>query len=139
MNKIDLSRYEATDFGFTAVDEIDSVPKEPQPSQPVNVANTADISGPILDRIESLENSVGEVLHILSRLEQSATPNLDTDEYKALIEKDVKEKLQLVETMVMPLLTNLLKDAETKDYIKWPNRGPTIEKFIERLLSVTRS
>ena len=139
MNKIDLSRYEATDFGFTAVDEIDAVPKEPQPSQPVNVANTADISGPILERIESLENNVEEVLNILNRLEQSSTPNLDTEEYKSLIEKDVKEKLQLVESMVMPLLSNLLKDAETKDYIKWPNRGPTIEKFIEKLLQVTRS
>lgn len=139
MNKIDLSRYEATDFGFTAVDEIDAVPKEPQPSQPVNVANTADISGPILERIESLENNVEEILNILNRLEQSATPNLDTEEYKSLIEKDVKEKLQLVESMVMPLLSNLLKDAETKDYIKWPNRGPTIEKFIDKLLQVTRS
>jgi hypothetical protein len=139
MNKIDLSRYEATDFGFTAVDEIDAVPKEPQPSQPVNVANTADISGPILERIESLENNVEEILTILNRLEQSATPNLDTEEYKSLIEKDVKEKLQLVESMVMPLLSNLLKDAGTKDYIKWPNRGPTIEKFIEKLLQVTRS
>jgi hypothetical protein len=139
MNKIDLSRYEATDFGFTAVDEIDAVPKEPQPSQPVNVANTADISGPILERIESLENNVEEMLNILNRLEQSATPNLDTEEYKSLIEKDVKEKLQLVESMVMPLLSNLLKDAETKDYIKWPNRGPTIEKFIDKLLQVTRS
>jgi hypothetical protein len=139
MNKIDLSRYEATDFGFTAVDEIDAVPKEPQPSQPVNVANTADISGPILERIESLENNVEEILNILNRLEQSSTPNLDTEEYKSLIEKDVKEKLQLVESMVMPLLSNLLKDAETKDYIKWPNRGPTIEKFIDKLLQVTRS
>jgi len=111
MNKIDLSRYEATDFGFTAVDEIDAVPKEPQPSQPVNVANTADISGPILERIESLENNVEEILNILNRLEQSSTPNLDTEEYKSLIEKDVKEKLQLVESMVMPLLSNLLKDA----------------------------
>jgi len=139
MNKIDLSRYEVTDFGFTAVDEIDAVPKEPQPSQPVNVANTADISGPILERIESLENNVEEILTILNRLEQSATPNLDTEEYKSLIEKDVKEKLQLVESMVMPLLSNLLKDAGTKDYIKWPNRGPTIEKFIEKLLQVTKS
>ncbi|NBP03330.1 MAG: hypothetical protein EBU90_25240 [Proteobacteria bacterium] len=138
MNKIDLSKYQTTDFGFTAVDEIDEIPREPQPTQPVNVANTDDISGPILERLEHLEQVVGSVIDILGRIEQASTPNFDTEEYKTLIEKDVKEKLQLVESMVMPLLTNLLKDADTKDYIKWPNRGPTIEKFMEKFLAVTR-
>ena len=138
MAKIDLSKYEAMDFGFSAVDETEAVIKEPVPNQPVNVANTNDISGPIIERIDNLESYATEILTILNRIEQGSTPNLDTEEYKSLIEKDVKEKLQLVESMVMPLLTNLLKDADTKDYIKWPNRGPTIEKFIEKFLAITR-
>ena len=71
MNKIDLSKYQTTDFGFTAVDEIDEIPREPQPTQPVNVANTDDISGPILERLEHLEQAVGGVIDILGRIEQA--------------------------------------------------------------------
>ena len=48
-------------------------------------------------------------------------------------------KLQQVEKLIIPLLLNLLKDADTKEYIKWPNRRPVIEKQIEKILSITRS
>lgn len=124
------------DFGFTAVDDPDSLtPPQPQPP----VVNTEEISGPILERLTGVENSVQEIRNILERLEQASTPNLDTDEYKTLIEKDVREKLSKVEAMVMPLLMNLLKDADTKEFIKWPNRRPTIEAFVEKLLAITRS
>lgn len=125
------------DFGFTAVEDPDS--DFPPPAPPTPVVNTEEISGPILDKITGLETSVNEIRNLLERLEQIGTPNLDTDEYKLLIEKDVKEKLKKVETMVMPLLMNLLKDAETKEYIKWPNRRPIIESFIEKFLAITRS
>ena len=50
-----------------------------------------------------------------------------------------KGKLGEVERLVMPLLVNLLKDAETKHYIKWPNRKAPIEAFIQKLLTITRS
>ena len=77
--------------------------------------------------------------NILERLEQAGTPDLDTDEYKALIERDVRDKLTKVEQMVMPLLSNLLKDADKKEYIKWPNRKVVIESFIDKFLAITRS
>lgn len=48
-------------------------------------------------------------------------------------------KLNEVEKLIIPLLMNLLKDADTKEYIKWPNRRPVIEKQIEKILSITRS
>lgn len=48
-------------------------------------------------------------------------------------------KLQQVEKLIIPLLLNLLKDADTKEYIKWPNRKPIIETQIEKILSITRS
>lgn len=124
------------DFGFTA--EADPTSFTP-PAPPPPPVNTEEISGPILERISGLENNVSEIKQILERLEQASTPNLDTDEYKLLIEKDVQGKLTKVEAMVMPLLMNLLKDSETKEYIRWPNRRPTIEAFIEKFLAVTRS
>lgn len=122
------------DFGFSAVDDPDSPATPPAPQ-----VNTEEISAPILEKIYALEAKMDSVLGIMERFEQAVTPNLDTDEYKALIEKDVKAKLTKIEQMVMPLLMNLLKDADTKEFIKWPNRRPTIETFIEKFLAVTRS
>ena len=48
-------------------------------------------------------------------------------------------KLLEVEKLIIPLLMNLLKDADTKEYIKWPNRRPVIEKQMEKILAITRS
>jgi len=68
---------------------------------------------------------------------------VDEAEYEAVIaEKDetveeYKTRLQQVEKLIMPFLTNLYKTAE-QPYIHWPNRGPIIEKQIHKLLSLTR-
>jgi hypothetical protein len=128
------------DFGFSAVDD-----DAPATATPTPTVNTQEISQPIVERITNLESkvntlgtNVGEVLNILERLEQVGTPTLDTDEYKLLIQKDVKEKLAAVEKLIIPLLVNLMKNPE-KDTIKWPNRAPLIEKQIERILAITRS
>lgn len=123
------------DFGFTAVDDPDSSLPLPPPAPAVN---TEEISGPILERIKNLEINLGQALDILERLEQVGTPNLDTDEYKNLIEKDVKEKLVTLEKMILPLLVNLMKNPD-KDYIHWPNRAPLIQKQIDKILAITRT
>jgi len=119
------------DFGFSTTDD-DSTPVQAPPA-----VTSQEISEPILERIRNLEVNVGEVLNILERLENASTP-LDTDEYKGLIEKDVKAKLSAVEKMILPLLVNLMKNPE-KDTIKWPGRAPIIEKQIEKILAITRS
>lgn len=124
------------DFGFSAVDDPDDTSSQPVQTQPV--VNTEEIAGPILERIQNLEINVGEILNILERLEQAGTPTLDTDEYKALITKDVAEKLKALEAMIMPLLVNLMKNPD-KDYIHWPNRAPLIQKQIDKILAITRS
>jgi hypothetical protein len=68
---------------------------------------------------------------------------VDEAEYEAVIaEKDetveeYKNRLQQVEKMIMPFLTNLLKTAN-QPYIHWPNRGPSIEKQIQKILTLTR-
>lgn len=124
------------DFGFSAVDDPDDTSNQPVQSQPV--VNTEEISGPILERIQNLEINVGEILNILERLEQAGTPTLDTDEYKALITKDVSEKLKAIEALILPLLVNLMKNPD-KDYIHWPNRAPLIQKQIDKILAITRT
>jgi hypothetical protein len=131
------NEYSSFDFGFTAVDDPDAHIETETPVAPS--IDTDELLQPLLERLRSIEINVGEILNSMERLEQVGTPDLDTEEYKALIEKDVREKLKKVEAMVMPLLTNLLKDADKKDFIKWPNRRPIIESFIEKFLAVTRS
>ena len=119
------------DFGFSTTDD-DSTPAQLTPA-----VTSQEISEPILERIRNLEVNVGEVLNIVERLENASTP-LDTDDYKALIEKDVKAKLAALEKMILPLLFNLMKNPE-KDTSKWPGRAPIIEKQIEKILAITRS
>jgi hypothetical protein len=68
---------------------------------------------------------------------------VDEAEYDAVIaEKDetveeYKARLAQVEKIIMPFLTNLLK-SQAQPYIHWPNRGPIIEKQIQKILTLTR-
>mgnify|MGYP003325538605 FL=1 len=65
------------------------------------------------------------------------------EEYNAVIaQKDetveeYKARLKEVEKIIMPFLTNLYKTAN-QPYIHWPNRGPAIEKQIQKILTLTR-
>ena len=51
---------------------------------------------------------------------------------------NAQSKLQQVESLILPLLNNLLKNPE-KEYIHWPNRQAVIKKQIDKILSITRS
>ena len=68
---------------------------------------------------------------------------VDEAEYNAVIaQKDetveeYKARLQQVEKIIMPFLTNLLKTAD-KPYINWPNRKPILEAQIQKILTLTR-
>jgi hypothetical protein len=68
---------------------------------------------------------------------------VDEAEYEAVIaQKDetveeYKQRLEQVEKVIMPFLTNLYKTAE-QPYIHWPNRGPMLEKQMQKILSLTR-
>ena len=68
---------------------------------------------------------------------------VDVGEFEAVIaQKDdtveeYKARLKEVEKIIMPFLTNLLKTAD-QPVIKWPNRGPIIEKQIQKILTLTR-
>ena len=40
---------------------------------------------------------------------------------------------------VLPLLNNLIKDADKNAYIHWPNRAEKIELFKKKLLTIVNS
>jgi hypothetical protein len=68
---------------------------------------------------------------------------VDEAEYQAVIAEkeetaeEYKARLQQVEKIIMPFLTNLLK-TQSQPYIHWPNRGPAIEKQMQKILTLTR-
>jgi hypothetical protein len=68
---------------------------------------------------------------------------VDEAEYEAVIaEKDetveeYKQRLEQVEKIIMPFLTNLYKTA-SQPYIHWPNRGPLLESQMQKILKLTR-
>lgn len=49
------------------------------------------------------------------------------------INEAVNEKAQKMYDSFMPLLNNLMKDADTNEYIHWPNRKQKIKEFIRKL------
>ena len=68
---------------------------------------------------------------------------VDEAEYQAVIaEKDetveeYKARLEQVEKIIMPFLTNLYK-TRSQPYIHWPNRGPILESQMQKILTLTR-
>ena len=50
---------------------------------------------------------------------------------------DLKQRLEAVNKIFMPLLVNLAKDPD-KPMIKWPNRKDIIDKQIKKLNTLTK-
>jgi 6-pyruvoyl-tetrahydropterin synthase len=87
-----------------------------------------------------------DINKIMQEYDEDFDFDFDTEseeEFKAVIaEKDetveeYKARLEQVEKIIMPFLTKLLKTAD-QPIIKWPNRGPVIEKQIQKILALTR-
>jgi hypothetical protein len=130
--KIPTEYNDLFDFGFTAVESEESIVEK-------SVVNTA----PMVDGLSAVADKVSIILNKIDYLEEiikagaGVNNNFDIDTYKALVEKDVNDKLKKVEALIMPLFANLLKNPD-KDFIKWPNRKPIIEAQIAKLLAITR-
>lgn len=50
--------------------------------------------------------------------------------------EDLKSRLEAVKKIYLPLLQNLAKNSD-QPIIKWPNRGPVLEKHIKKLTELT--
>ena len=83
--------------------------------------------------ISSLENKIEDVLSKINDLSSTS----ETDEYKALLDEQYKQKLNQIELMIIPLSNNLKKNPE-KEYIFWPNRTSVLDSQIEKILDITR-
>jgi len=50
--------------------------------------------------------------------------------------EDLKNRLQAIRKIYMPLLQNLAKNSD-QPIIKWPDRGPVLKKQIDKLTMLT--
>ena len=63
----------------------------------------------------------------------------EIEERKKDLNFKYKSRMLAVEKLIMPLIENLQKDGEIKEYIKWPNRTAILEAQKTKILQVTRS
>ena len=103
---------------------------------------------PIMEKLEWLDKDVQKILK-MEQLEavqslQKSSSDMTTvvkeiEERKKDINLKYKSRMLAVEKLIIPLIDNLQKDGETKEYIKWPNRTAILEAQKTKILQVTRS
>jgi len=118
------AEYLSYDYGFSAVD--DPTPVQ-QPTEPVAV--TATMPETVERKLDSIEDKVNALTHLMFRMEE------DKDERTS--EAELRDKIRQLEGIIVPLLNNLLKTAD-KAYIHWPGRKEICEKQLQKVLEITR-
>ena len=103
---------------------------------------------PIMEKLEWLVKDIQKILK-MEQLEavqalQKSSSDMTTvvkeiEERKKDINLKYKSRMLAVEKLIVPLIDNLQKDGETKEYIKWPNRTAILEAQKTKILQVTRS
>ena len=89
-----------------------------------------------VDKILAMESS--QVATALTEQGSSIRAVIDeVEERKGELNEKFMGKLKELETLVIPMLKGLMKNAE-KEYIYWPDRTPILEKQIEKVYSITR-
>ena len=103
---------------------------------------------PIMEKLEWLDKDVQKILK-MEQLEavqslQKSSQDMSTvvkeiEERKKDLSKTYKARMLAIEKLVFPLIANLQKDGDTKEYIKWPNRIQILEAHKTKIMQVTRS
>lgn len=121
------AEYLGYDYGFTAVDESEMVRR----SQVVEAPPTPPtLPGDVLEKIlDRLESKIDELGIKIDEVVSTDGTKLTADEASA--------KIRRLESIIVPLLNNLLKTAD-KEWIHWPNRRETLQRQLDTVLSITR-
>ena len=103
---------------------------------------------PIMEKLEWLDKDVQKILKMeqleaVTALQKSSTDMTslakELEERKKDIDLKFKARMLAIEKLIIPLIDNLQKDGNTKEYIRWPNRIPILEAQKQKILQVTRS
>ena len=119
------------DFGFSTVSADEYAASQTKTVDTAKeVASTATASvKPELDKIESKIASLTDSMRILS--------DEMTDRKEELNDK-WGTRMNEVEALILPLLQNLAKDGDKREWIRWPNRTDILNKQIDEIKAVTR-
>ena len=110
-------------------------------------AEPPDLS-PIVEKLEWMDKDIQKILKMeqleaVQALQKSSTDMTslakELEERKKDINLKYKSRMLAIEKLIIPLIENLQKDGNTKEYIRWPNRIPILEAQKDKILQVTRS
>ena len=119
------------DFGFSTV-SVDEYEAEQKVSvdREKEVVTTATASiQPELDKIESKISSLTDSMRVMQD---------DLLDRKEELNDKWGTKMNEVEELILPLLKNLAKDGDKKEYIRWPGRTDILNAQIDKITAVTR-
>lgn len=120
------------DFGFSTVSTEEY---QQQQVQQVDVAKevvttaTSSIT-PELEKMNSKISTLADSVRVLQD---------DLETRKEELKDKWAQRMNEVEELVLPLLKNLAKDGDQREWIRWPNRTDILNKQIDKITSVTRS
>ena len=118
------------DFGFSRVSEDEY---KAQQTTEVNTAkevvSTATASmKPELEKIESKISGLTDSMRVLSD---------EMADRKEELNDKWGTKMNEIEGLILPLLQNLAKDGDKREWIKWPGRTDILNKQIDAIKAVT--
>jgi len=119
------------DFGFSTVslDEYEAEQKVTVDREKEVVTTATASMKPELEKIESKIASLTDSMRVMS--------DEMTDRKEELNDK-WGTKMNEVEGLILPLLQNLAKDGDKREWIKWPGRTDILNKQIDAIKAVTR-
>ena len=119
------------DFGFSTVslDEYEAEQKVTVDREKEVVTTATASMKPELEKIESKIASLTDSMRVMS--------DEMTDRKEELNDK-WGSRMNQVEELIIPLLKNLAKDGDKKEYIRWPGRTDILNSQIDKIIAVTR-
>ena len=119
------------DFGFSTVslDEYEAEQKVTVDREKEVVTTATATIQPELDKIESKISSLTDSMRVMQD---------DLLDRKEELNDKWGTKMNEVEELILPLLKNLAKDGDKKEYIRWPGRTDILNSQIDKITAVTR-